>query len=297
MNARAAMEYALPIQRNIWKSRKTEKPARKALCCWRRDSRLRSLPRRPKSEAEEKRHRRLIGIRPIVMRPVVVIRPIVRAVRMVPDMPGATPRAEVGRLQRLTCMDAGFRVGRGGTRWRDRPNQRQSRGEDGACNPSLHAIQVFMQSMSSCEPCLHASAPRTISSVHASAPPDGLISHARQARGLRAYLNSLAHRPLVLPAVPVAMMMAMITPMAVVAPMVVAPVMVVMAPMHLGGDVLGVILHRGGATGTGQRQCLGALGWSSQDQQRANGSKPQKSCHLHICILLWVMCVTPAPHG
>ena len=92
------------------------------------------------------------------------------------------------------------------------------------------------------------------------------------------------------------MMMPMITPVAVVAPMVVAPVVMV-APVHLGGDVLGVILHRGGATGTGQRQCLGALGWSSQDQQRANGSKPQKSCHVHICILPWVMCVTPAPHG
>ena len=147
MNARAAMEYALPIQRNIWKSRKTEKPARKALCCWRRDSRLRSLPRRPKSKAEEKRHRRCIRIRPIVMRPVVIIRPVVRPVRIVPDMPGATPRAEVGRLRRLTCMDAGFRVGRGGTRWRNRPNQRQSRYEDSACNPCLHANHVFMRAL------------------------------------------------------------------------------------------------------------------------------------------------------
>jgi hypothetical protein len=176
-------------------------------------------------------------------------------------------------------MDAGFRVGRG-TRWRNRPNQRQSRCEDGACNPCLHAIHVFMRTMSSCE-----------------RSPDDLVSHAKQARGLRACLNSLAHKRPVLPAVPVTMMMPMITPVAMVAPMVMAPVMVVMAPMHLGGDVLGVILHRGGATGTGQRQCLGALGWSSQDQQRANGSKPQKSCHPHICILLWVMCVTPAPRG
>src|SRR5712691_1655950 len=39
-------------------------------------------------------------------------------------------------------------------------------------------IHVFMRTMSSCEPCLHASA-----------PPDGLISHARQARGLRACLK------------------------------------------------------------------------------------------------------------
>jgi len=154
---------------------------------------------------------------------------------MVPDMPGATPRAEVGRLRRLTCMDAGFRVGRGGTRWRNRPNQRQSRCEDGACNPSLHAIHVFMRTMSSCE-----------------RSPDDLVSHARQARGLRACLNSLAHKRPVLPAVPVAMMMPMITPVAMVAPMVVAPVVMV-APVHLGGDVLGVILHRGGAAGTGQR--------------------------------------------
>src|SRR5882757_5654873 len=102
--------------------------------------------------------------------------------------------------------------------------------------------------------------------------------------------SQLAQKQLVLPAVLVAMMMPMITPVTVIAPMV-------MAPVHLGGDVLGVILHRGGGAGTGQRQCLGALGWSGQDQQRANGSKPQKSCHVHICILLWVMCVTPAPRG
>src|SRR5712691_12714464 len=91
-------------------------------------------------------------------------------------------------------------------------------------------IHVFMRTMSSCEQCLHASA-----------PPDGLISHARQARGLRACHHSLAHRQLVLPVVPVAMMMPMIAPV------------VVVAPVHLGGDVLGVILHRGGAAGTGQR--------------------------------------------
>src|SRR5258705_6722547 len=92
------------------------------------------LPRRPKSEAKEKRHRRLIRIRPIVIRPVVIIRPVVRAVRM-PMMPGATPRAEVGRLRRLTRMDASFRIGGGGTAWRNRPNQRPPRCEDGASNP------------------------------------------------------------------------------------------------------------------------------------------------------------------
>ena len=70
---------------------------------------------------------------------------------------------------------------------------------------------------------------------------------------LRACLNSLTRERLVLPAGPVAMMMPMITPVAVVMPMI-APVAVVMvvAPVHLGGDVLGVILHRGGGAGTGQ---------------------------------------------
>src|SRR3977135_3186094 len=153
------------------------------------------------------------------------------------------------------------------------------------------AIHVFMQSMSSCNPCLHAN------HVFMGALPGRSRQPRKAGPRLWACLNSLAHKRPVLPAVPVAMMMPMITPVAMVAPMVMAPVMVVMAPMHLGGDVLGVILHRGGATGTGQRQCLGALGWSSQDQKRANGSKPQKSCHPHICILLWVMCVTPAPRG
>ena len=126
------------------------------------------LPRRTKSKAKEKRHRRLIGIRPIVIRSVVIIRLVVRAVRIVPDMPGATPRAEVGRLQLLTCMDAGFRVGRGGTAWRNRPNQRQSRCEDGASNP-----------------CLHASAPRTNSSATQDRPAAcGPVSPRTQAAGI-----------------------------------------------------------------------------------------------------------------
>jgi uncharacterized protein (DUF1330 family) len=33
-------EYALRTRRNIWKSRRAAKPARKPSCCWRRDSRL-----------------------------------------------------------------------------------------------------------------------------------------------------------------------------------------------------------------------------------------------------------------
>jgi hypothetical protein len=70
---------------------------------------------------------------------------------------------------------------------------------------------------------------------------------------MRTCLNSLTHRQLILPVVPVAMMMPMITPVAVVAPMVVTPVVMVVAPVHLGSDVLGVIPHRGGAAGTGQR--------------------------------------------
>src|SRR5258708_38295353 len=75
--------------------------------------------------------------------------------------------------------------------------------------------------------------------------------------------SHLAQKQLVLPAVPVAMMVPMITPVAVGAPMGVAPV-------HFGGGVLGVILHRGGAPGAGPRPLLGAPGWGGPGQQSAH---------------------------
>src|SRR5258707_14295175 len=58
--------------------------------------------------------------------------------------------------------------------------------------------------------------------------------------------SHLAHKQLVLPAAPVAMMVPMITPVAGGAPMVGAAV-------HFGGDVLCVHLHRGGAPRAGPR--------------------------------------------
>jgi hypothetical protein len=48
--------------------------------------------------------------------------------------------------------------------------------------------------------------------------------------------------------VPMAMMPAVMTPMPVMAPM-----MMVVAPVHLGGRLPGIILNRGGGTRTGQR--------------------------------------------
>ena len=53
--------------------------------------------------------------------------------------------------------------------------------------------------------------------------------------------------------VPMAMMPVVMTPMPVMPVPVIAPMMMVVAPVHFGGHLPGVILNRGGGAGTGQR--------------------------------------------
>src|SRR6202171_6670271 len=74
----------------------------------------RRLPPRPKSEAEREWGRRVIGIRPIIGRPVIIIRPVVRTIAVTSVMPIATPRAEIGCLQRFRLLHRGLRGRRGG---------------------------------------------------------------------------------------------------------------------------------------------------------------------------------------
>ena len=52
---------------------------------------------------------------------------------------------------------------------------------------------------------------------------------------------------------PMAMMPVVMTPMPVMPVPVIAPMMMVVAPVHFGGHLPGVILNRGGGAGTGQR--------------------------------------------
>jgi hypothetical protein len=72
-------------------------------------------------------------------------------------------------------------------------------------------------------------------------------------------------------------------------------------PAHFGGGLPGVVLDRRGSAGTGQRHGLSALGRCSQDEQGANGGKPENFSHLHIDISLessdLVIGFTPAPIG
>jgi hypothetical protein len=67
------------------------------------------------------------------------------------------------------------------------------------------------------------------------------------------------------------------------APMPTMPaMMVVPPPSHLGGCRFGILLDRRGGAGIAERQRLGALGRSGQDEQCANGGKPQNFRHLHV---------------
>jgi hypothetical protein len=64
------------------------------------------LPPRPEPEAEEERHRRLIRVRPIIIRSVVVRSAVIAMVGIMPVVPDATPRTEVGCLRCVSCAQA-----------------------------------------------------------------------------------------------------------------------------------------------------------------------------------------------
>ena len=64
------------------------------------------LPSRPKPKAKEERHRCLIRVRPVIIRSVVIISAVIGMVGIMPIMPDATPRAEVGCLRCVSCVQA-----------------------------------------------------------------------------------------------------------------------------------------------------------------------------------------------
>jgi hypothetical protein len=78
--------------------------------------------------------------------------------------------------------------------------------------------------------------------------------------------------------------------MMVVATMMVVPaVMAVMPPMHFGRRQPGVFLNRRGGAGIAERHRVGALGWSCEREQRADGGESQNFRKLHECSP-WVGC-------
>jgi hypothetical protein len=88
---------------------------------------------------------------------------------------------------------------------------------------------------------------------------------------------------------PVAMMV-----MAMMMVPAVPPMMVTMPPMHFRGRQPGVLLNRRRGAGIAERQRIGALGWSCEREQRADGgeSKNFRDKHfreLHECSP-WVGC-------
>ena len=50
-------------------------------------------------------------------------------------------------------------------------------------------------------------------------------------------------------------------------------VMAVVPPMHFRGRQPGIFLNRRGGAGIAERQRIGALGWRSEREQRANGGE------------------------
>ena len=66
-------------------------------------------------------------------------------------------------------------------------------------------------------------------------------------------------------------------------------VMAVVPPMHFRGRQPGIFLNRRGGAGIAERQRIGALGWSCEREQRANGGEPHNFRELHECSP-WVEC-------
>src|ERR1700687_4045459 len=73
-------------------------------------------------------------------------------------------------------------------------------------------------------------------------------------------------------------------PISPAAPMPPMPAMMpaVAVPAHFGRDLLRTFLNRRGGAGGAQRQRLGPLSRGGQDEQCADGRKPQNLHHVHM---------------
>jgi hypothetical protein len=84
------------------------------------------------------------------------------------------------------------------------------------------------------------------------------------------------------------MMVVMVVATMMVVPAVMA-VMAMMPPMHFGRRQPGVVLNRRGGAGIAERHRVGALGWSCEREQRADGGESQNFRKWHECSP-WVGC-------
>jgi len=71
--------------------------------------------------------------------------------------------------------------------------------------------------------------------------------------------------------------------------MAVPTVVMAMPPMHFRRLRPGILLNCGGGAGIAERQRIGALGWSRERENRANGGEPHYLRELHECSP-WVGC-------
>lgn len=64
--------------------------------------------------------------------------------------------------------------------------------------------------------------------------------------------------------------------------MMTVPAMMAVPPSHFGSHRLDIFLHGRSSTGIAERQRIGPLGRSSENQHCADGGKAQNFRHLHI---------------
>lgn len=168
-------------------------------------------------------------------------------VGIVPVM--ATSGAKIGGFGNIGGGHAGS-----GCDWIDRGGSCQHKGcrNGGGSEPSLHVNAPVVQQ----------DADQRITRAQ------GSSDISTQDRPANCGPASKRLRAAILPAAPVA-------PVAMMVPAMPA------APAHFSGHLSGIILNRGGGAGTAQRQCLGALDGSRQQEQSADRGEAQECLHVH----------------
>ena len=91
------------------------------------------------------------------------------------------------------------------------------------------------------------------------------------------------------------MPMPMVTPSPMTMVPAVAPTPVMMMPVHLGGELLRVLLHRLRGTGTNQRYRACTLNWCCHGEKRANSCQAQNFRSVQLN-LLKIFGYSLAPH-
>ena len=201
-----------------------------------------------------------IGIRPIVDRPIVVIRLVTRTIIAVLTMvaPDMAVRAEIGGVRRAGAVSAPAAPRRP---YRSQPARQPRERRRTGCTDKLFMTGLLLVD------------PRCEINGRQSRPFQG-TPQIRNRPAMSGPVDVCARLSL-LPAAPVAMMAVMVVATMMMVPAVPTAVMAMMPPVHFRRRQLCVLLNRRGGAGIAERHRIGALGRRCEREQRADGGESQ----------------------